>query len=87
MKHFQEWLTAAFANHKGKKVGFLCGLIFGILILTLGFWRYISPITVSLGAGWAASMTEKISCFLERSTRQLRNKMPEAPICQTKRYL
>ena len=64
MKHFQEWLTAALPITEGKKVGFLCGLIFGILILTLGFWRGIFlTITVSLGC-WLGSFHDRKESFL-----------------------
>lgn len=35
----KEFLMLSFKKHRGKIIGLLCGLLFGIFILSLGFWR------------------------------------------------
>ncbi|HHY81445.1 MAG TPA: DUF2273 domain-containing protein [Clostridiales bacterium] len=60
----KEFLASCFVNHKGKIIGLLCGLIFGILILTLGFWKGILLLLcIALGC-WLGSFHDRKENFL-----------------------
>ena len=34
-----KWISYLWENHRGKVVGVLLGLIFGLIVLRYGFWR------------------------------------------------
>ena len=64
MKRILEWLENSFTNYKGRFIGVLLGLIFGILILTLGFWRGIF-LCLCTGVGyWLGSFRDRKESFL-----------------------
>lgn len=60
----KEIVVSCLTAHKGKTLGIVCGLLFGILILTLGFFRGIF-LSLCIGAGyWIGSFYDKKENFL-----------------------
>ena len=60
----KEFLMLSFEKHKGKTIGLLCGLIFGIFILSMGFWRGLF-LTICIAVGyWIGKMYDKEENFL-----------------------
>lgn len=75
----KEFLAACLTNHKGKITGLLCGLILGILILVIGFWKSVLLLLcIALGC-WIGSFhdrKENFLAFLDKILPDLvRNKM------------
>jgi uncharacterized membrane protein len=61
---FKEIVGSCFTTHKGKTIGILCGLSFGVLILVLGFWKGIF-LSLCIGAGfWIGSFYDRKENFL-----------------------
>lgn len=57
-------LLSLLKQHKGRTVGIILGLIFGILVLTINFWRALFlAICIYLGY-WFGSMHDKKDKFL-----------------------
>jgi uncharacterized membrane protein len=64
MNRFQEWITAFFSGCKGRTIGILSGLLLGILILTLGFWKSVL-LALCIGLGyWLGSFHDRKENFL-----------------------
>ena len=60
----KEIVVSCFTIHKGKTIGILSGLAFGILILALGFWRGIF-LSLAIGIGcWIGSFYDRKESFL-----------------------
>ena len=75
----KEIVLSCFTVHRGKTIGFLCGLTFGILVLTLGFWRGLF-LGLAIGIGcWIGSFydrKENFLAFLDKILPEgIRNKM------------
>ncbi len=47
----REEMNAFFKSNKGKFIGVLAGLVFGILVLVVGFWRSVF-LTFCIGLGY-----------------------------------
>lgn len=71
-----EKLKVYMKNNTGKLVGMTIGLIFGILVLSLGFWRSVLLI-VFIGAGcWFGSKIDSgknLHSIFDRFNRDHRN--------------
>ena len=68
----KEIVLSCFTVHRGKTIGFLCGLTFGILVLTLGFWR---GLFLGLAIGFY-DRKENFLAFLDKILPEgIRNKM------------
>ncbi|MGI6537402.1 MAG: DUF2273 domain-containing protein [Caldicoprobacterales bacterium] len=59
----KEFLLAFFENHKGKTIGILCGLIFGVFILLIGFWRVLLLLLCILLGYWLGSFHDNNESF------------------------
>jgi len=62
-------LTALIKANKGRIIGIGIGLLFGILVLTVGFWRSIFLalcVAVGFGVGSLYDKDSKFRAFLER---------------------
>jgi uncharacterized membrane protein len=60
----KEFLTLSFEKHRGKIIGLFCGLLLGIFILSLGFWRsLLLAICIAVGY-WIGKMYDKEENFL-----------------------
>lgn len=56
IKHLLEWL---WFEHRGKLLGFSCGMAIGLLVLLLGFWRTL-VLLLFAGAGlWLGNAVDK----------------------------
>lgn len=44
-------MYAFFKSHKGKVIGVLAGLLFGMLVLMVGFWRSVF-LAICMGVGY-----------------------------------
>lgn len=57
-------ITKVFLLHKGKIIGMGMGLVIGIMVLTIGFWKSIFLIfTIGIGY-WIGGMSDKKEKFL-----------------------
>lgn len=79
MKYVREWIETCFTTYKGRTIGIVSGLIFGILILSLGFWRGVF-LALCAGIGyWLGSFRDREEDFLSFLDKILpegiRNKM------------
>jgi uncharacterized membrane protein len=60
----KEVVDSCLTVHRGKTIGVLCGLTFGIVILTLGFWKGIF-LSLCIGIGcWIGSFYDRKENFL-----------------------
>ena len=60
----KEIVVSCFTTHRGKTIGFLGGLVFGILFLMLGFWRGLF-LSLAIGIGcWIGSFYDRKESFL-----------------------
>jgi uncharacterized membrane protein len=60
----KDLLGSCWTLHRGKTIGFSCGLIFGILVLSLGFWRAVFlGFCVAVGC-WIGSFYDKRESFI-----------------------
>jgi len=65
----REDMHAFFKSHKGKIVGVLAGLLFGILVLAVGFWRSVFLaicVTVGYVIGSVYDGGSKLRMFLRK---------------------
>ncbi|NLX71283.1 MAG: DUF2273 domain-containing protein [Clostridiales bacterium] len=65
----RDGLIAFIKSHKGKIIGISIGLFFGILVLTVGFWRSLFLalcVAVGFGVGSLYDKDSKFRVFLER---------------------
>ncbi len=74
MIDLKESIISCILNNKGKTVGFICGLIFGILLLTIGWKAFILAICVGLGL-WIGNFHDKRENFIEFLDKILPNFM------------
>lgn len=57
-------IVSCLTTHKGKTAGIACGLIFGILILALGFFRGLF-LSLCIGAGyWIGGFYDRKEDFI-----------------------
>lgn len=64
MKDFRNFIEACFTTYKGRTIGIFCGLLFGLLVLWLGFWRVVFvALCVFLGY-WIGSFRDRKENFL-----------------------
>ncbi|HHT65831.1 MAG TPA: DUF2273 domain-containing protein [Clostridiales bacterium] len=72
-------METCFTTHKGRSIGVVGGLILGILILSLGFWRGIFLVLCAAIGYWLGSFRDKEESFLSILDKILpdgiRNKM------------
>ncbi|MDI9513228.1 MAG: DUF2273 domain-containing protein [Caldicoprobacterales bacterium] len=60
----KEIVVSCFTKHKGKTVGILCGLLFGIIVLLIGFFRSLF-LLACIGIGyWIGNLHDKQESFL-----------------------
>lgn len=60
----KEYLTSAIMNNKGKTAGVIIGLIFGILLLTIGWKAFLLAFCAAVGL-WIGSFNDRRESFLE----------------------
>jgi len=41
MKDIRDFIETCLTLYKGRTIGIFCGLLFGLLVLLLGFWRVV----------------------------------------------
>lgn len=64
-----EAMSKFLRDHKGKIIGICLGLLFGILVLTVGFWRsFFLAVCVGIGylAGSFHDKDDKFRSFLDK---------------------
>jgi len=65
---YEDWL-GFIKVHKGKIIGILLGLVFGILVLSIGFWQTIFLsicIYIGYAIGGMTDKKEKFMAFLDK---------------------
>ncbi len=63
MKGFRDIIEACFTTYKGRTIGIICGLLFGLLVLLLGFWRVIFVALCILLGYWIGSFRDRKENF------------------------
>lgn len=59
-----EIVVAYFKKNKGKSIGVLCGLLFGVIVLIIGFFKSLF-LAVCIGLGfWIGNLHDKQENFL-----------------------
>ncbi len=61
---YENWLNFI-KLHKGKIVGILVGFIFGILVLSIGFWQTLFLSLCIYVGYWVGGMTDKKEKFMD----------------------
>ncbi len=60
----REIVVSCFTNHRGKTIGIICGLLFGIFVLLIGFFRSLF-LAVCIGVGyWIGRMYDRQESFM-----------------------
>ncbi len=73
----KEVIHACLTEHKGKSIGLSSGLAFGILVLTLGFWRaFFLGLCLALGGVLGSFYDRRVNflAFLDKILPNLLNK-------------
>lgn len=61
---YENWLNFI-KLHKGKIIGILVGFIFGILVLSIGFWQTLFLSLCIYVGYWVGGMTDKKEKFMD----------------------